>query len=441
MRAQWKRPAFAAADCLLIATLAASPALARAPGDSGTAAIVVSAAPAGVLAPGNAGVLGATVDGLLAAGRQLSPQLRAAALEAEAAADKAEAAGTLEDPVLSENYQRYRSGGLFSMNFITVTQTFPLWGKRDLRRRAALAEVDAARGRERAAQDELDEQIKVAYARYHAFTRAVAVNREIAGLARQMRHAASIRYGQGGGDQTGVIQALTEETSAATEGARLEAERASAVARLNTLLARPASTPLAEPLLLRPLPQAEPTLEALLDRARSANPTLFVNDAEIRGARIQRRLAGKAWYPDLSVGAGPIVQTNAPMGVSATVGFTIPLQWGAKRAGEREAAARLGAARERFDAAVADIEGSLGEALARLDAARRIDELLRRQTLAQARAGFRSALASYGQGRGDLAVVLAAEHRLHDTDLELLRTETDEQTALAAIERLIGGDL
>ena len=442
MRLRWKKPGFpAAAGCLLVATLEAAPALARAPIDAGTAAMAVSASPAGMLVPNDAGALGATVDGLLAAGRQLSPQLRAAALETEAAAAKAEAAGALEDPMFSENYQRYRSGGLFSMNFITVTQTFPLWGKRNLRHRAALAEVDAARGRERAAQDELDEQIKVAYARYYAFTRAVAVNKEIAGLVRQMSHAAAIRYGQGGGDQAGVIQALTEETSAAAEGARLEAERASAAARLNALLARPVSAPLAEPLLLRPLPPVEPSMEALLARARGANPTLLVNDAEVRGAQIQRRLAGKAWYPDLSVGAGPIVQTNAPTGVSATVGFTIPLQWGAKRAGEREAAARLGAARERFGAAVASIEGALGEALARLDAARRIDELLRRQTLPQAQAGFRSALAGYGQGRGDLAVVLAAEHRLHDTDLELLRTETDEQAALAAIERLIGGDL
>lgn len=76
----------------------------------------------------NAGALGATVDSVLAAGRALSPQLRAAALETKAAAARAEAAGALDDPVLSENYQNYRSGSLFSMHFLTVTQTFPLWG-------------------------------------------------------------------------------------------------------------------------------------------------------------------------------------------------------------------------------------------------------------------------------------------------------------------------
>src|SRR4051812_42163976 len=175
------------AGCLIAAALTTS-ALARAPTQD------------------DAGALGATVDSLLAAGRALSPQLRAAALETRAAAAKAETAGALDDPMFSENYQNYRSGGLFSMHFLTVTQTFPLWGKRDLRYRAALAEVDVARGRERTAQDELDEQIKVAYARYYAFTRAIAVNKDITALVRQMRDAAATRYGQGGGDQAGLMQ-------------------------------------------------------------------------------------------------------------------------------------------------------------------------------------------------------------------------------------------
>lgn len=384
---------------------------------------------------------GANVEGLLALGHRLSPTLRAAALDTASASARAGAAGALDDPVVSENYQYYRSGGLFSMNFITVSQTFPLWGKRDLRHRAALAEVDAARGRERAAQNEHDEEVKAAFARYYAFTRAVAVNKRIAGLARQVRAATTARYGQGGGDQGGAIQAMTEETNVAVEGARLEAERASAAARLNALLARPPGAPLAEPQRLRPMPSVMPSIETLLERARGSNGTLQANTAEVAAAQTQRRLADRAWYPDVTVGAGPIVQTNAPTGVSATVSLSIPLQRGVRRAGEQEAAARLGAAQQRFEAAMASIQGDLGQALARLDATRRVDNLLRRQALPQARAGYQSLLAGYGQGRGDLAAVITAERRVHDAELELLRTEADEQAALAAVERLIGGDL
>lgn len=386
---------------------------------------------------------GTTVDSLLALGHQLSPALRASALDIAAASARADAAGALDDPVLSENYQNYHSPNLFSMNFITISQTFPLWGKRALRHRAALAEVDAARGRERAAEDQLDEQIKVAFARYYAFTRALIVNSRLAALARQTRAAAAARYGGagGGGGEAGMIQTMTAQTSIATERAGLQAERDSAVAQLNALLARPPDAPLAEPLRLRPIPPVLPSMAALLARARGGNGTLHSDRATIAAARTQTRLARRAWYPDLTVAGGPIVQTNAPTGFSATVSLSIPLQWGVKQAGEREAAARLGAAEQRFDAAIASVQGALGEALARLRSGRETEALLRRRALPQANAGYRAMLAGYSQGRGDLAAVLTAERRIDDTELELLRTETDEQAALAQIERLIGGDL
>jgi cobalt-zinc-cadmium efflux system outer membrane protein len=51
------------------------------------------------------GPLGATVDGLLAAGRQLSPALRAAALDTAAAAARAGGADALDDPTISDSYQ------------------------------------------------------------------------------------------------------------------------------------------------------------------------------------------------------------------------------------------------------------------------------------------------------------------------------------------------
>jgi outer membrane protein, heavy metal efflux system len=74
-------------------------------------------------------------------------------------------------------------------------------------------------------------------------------------------------------------------------------------------------------------------------------------------------------------------------------------------------------------------------------AARNTEALLRRQALPQARAAMQSLLAGYSEGKGDLAAPIAAEHRAHDVELMLLKTELDQQVELAAIERLIGGAL
>ncbi len=387
-------------------------------------------------------LLGATVESLLAAGRRLSPGLRAAALDTDAAVAKASGADRLDDPTITDSYTYYKDPNVFSAHTVMLTQAFPLWGKRDLRRQAALADVDASRGRERAAQDELDERIKVAFAQYLLLTRDIAVNREIAELARRMKTAATVRYGQGGGDQAGVIQALGEETAAKMEAVRLSGARGATQARLNALIGRSVGAPLADPVRARPMPAAEPVLAALVERARAGNPALLTSTAAIAAARVRSTLADKAWYPDVTVGAGPLVQTNnRPVGFAATVGLSIPLFWGRAASGQREAAAQLGATQQRHDATRLEVEGAVGEAVARLRAARATEALLRRETMPQARAGFQAVLAGYGQGRGDLTAAITAEHQVHDVELRLLQAQLDAQVEVAAIERLIGGDL
>jgi outer membrane protein, heavy metal efflux system len=386
--------------------------------------------------------LGTTLEGLLTVSRQLSPSLRAAALDTAAAAAKAEGADALDDPMLSAGYQYYRNPNVFSGVAVTVTQTFPLWGKRDLRRQAALADTAAARGREQSTRDESDERIKVAFAQYYAISRQMAVNRNIVGVARRMNAAASARYGQGGGSQADIIQALSEETTAKIEIAHLEGERNAIRARIDALIARPVDAPLAEPTRLPVRGTADPVWSVLLERARAANPVLSAGGAEVEAARARQTLADKAWYPDLTIGAGPLIQTNhQPVGVAATIGFNIPVPWGREASQQREAAAQLSATQQRYDAAWLNIQGALAESVAKLQAARSTEALLRRQALPQARATMQSLLAGYSQGKGDLAAVIAAEHRTHDVDLLLLKAEFDQQVELAAIERLIGGAL
>jgi outer membrane protein TolC len=183
--------------------------------------------------------------------------------------------------MISDSYQYYRNPNVFSGHAIIVTQAFPLWGKRDLRREAALADLDAMRGREQAARDALDERIKVAFAQYYVASRALAVNREVIAVTRGMRAAAEARYAAGQGDQAAVILALGEETAAEVE-APLEAARGGAEV-LNALIARPASAPLPSLRLRRARresfnrlpgerPRRQPALAASVRRWMRTNP-------------------------------------------------------------------------------------------------------------------------------------------------------------------------
>src|SRR5262249_20066110 len=154
-------------------------------------------------------------------------------------------------------------------------------------------------------------------------------NQEVIAVTRGLRSTAEARYAAGTRDQASAIRALGEETSASIETARLEGDRAAAQEVLNALVARPADAPLADPLRLRRVPAGDLPVASLLERARGSSPSLAASGAEVNAAQSRAALAEKAWYPDLTVGAGPLVQTNnRPPGVAATIGLNIPLPWG-----------------------------------------------------------------------------------------------------------------
>ena len=107
----------------------------------------------------------------------------------------------------------------------------------------------------------------------------------------------------------------------------------------------------------------------------------------------------------------------------------------------REAVAKLGAAQQRLVQIETEIASDLEQSLAALAAAKRVGELTRKQLIPQLETAYKSALAGYSRDQGALAAVLEAEHRMHQARLDLLRVDTEAQTALAAIERLLGAKL
>ncbi|MFC4168640.1 TolC family protein [Teichococcus aestuarii] len=382
---------------------------------------------------------------MLGAARQLSPELAARALDTAAARARVDIAGSFPDPtvrVMSDEMPR-SSGPRENMMIYSFEQEIPLWGRRDLRRQVARAEVDQMTAQVQAADAELVEKVKVAFARYYtshqAVRRASDQHRAIHGVA----EAARERYALGRGEQQEVFRAEIEATLVAAEILRLEASLRSARGQLNALLNRPADATLAAPERLRPLPDARALdVTRLLERARAASPTLAADAAAISAAETNRALTERNWYPDVTVGAAAIDRGSyGPTGYQAWIGMKVPLQWGLRDAQAREAGAQASAARARLEAREQQIRGDLADAVAGAEGSRRTMDLIRRQLVPQAEALVRAGTAGYGLGRVDLATVLRAQHDLIGYRLQLLSAEFDGQRQMAAIERLVGGDL
>jgi cobalt-zinc-cadmium efflux system outer membrane protein len=403
----------------------------------GVAAAILAADPSSRAASNAEPAPGPTVEELLALVRNFNPDLAAAALDREQAVAKIYPAGALDDPMLN----LARDQGFRNTTF-SVAQEFPLWGKRELRSGVATADAAAAKGREGSVATELEEQVKVTFAQYYQSDRAIGVTREINALLRDLAGTVRARYGQGLGSQSDAIRADLEQTRLGPKLSALERDEQVAKAKINALIARPADAKLAPPATLRKVPGlASLQLDVLMARARDGNPMLATARAEIAVAEGEHTLVDKSWYPDVTLSVGGNDLPNQSPRVVAGVGIKIPLQWGVRDAQAHAASAKKAAAQARRDGTLLKIESDLQVALATLNQAQRTAELLKNALTQQSAAAYRSALVTYERGRGDLTPVLDAARQQLEVRLELLEVQMQEQTALATIERLIGGDL
>ncbi len=385
--------------------------------------------------PGN--LPGATVDELLALVRGFNPEVAAAALEREAAVAKIYPAGALDDPMLNLS----RDLG-FRQTMVTVAQEFPLWGKRELRREVAEANATAARGKEAGVTSELQEQVKMVFAQYYQAEQAVVVTRTIRAVLHDVAASAQARYAQGIGNQSDAIRAELEQTRIDPDLAMLERDGRVAKAKINALIGRPADAPLAPPKALRRVPPGSLlAFETLVARARERNSTVATARAEIAAAKGERALVDKSWYPDVTVTAGMSDVAGTGPRAIAGVGIKVPFQWGVREARERETTAMKGAAQLRLDAALLKIGSDLETALADLARAQRNADVLEHTLKPQSEAAYRSALAAYQQAHGDLMPVLDTARQRLQIGIDLLKARTEAESALATVERLVGGDL
>lgn len=382
-------------------------------------------------------VPGADVQGLLALVKNFNPNLAAAALDAEEAAAKVYPAGALGDPMVNV----FRDGS-FRQTFLSVSQEFSLWGKRDLRRNVAEATAKAARNRQGGVQRELEEQVKIAFAQYYAADRALNATHDIQALLDNLATLVRGRYAQGLATQSDAIRADLERTRVNSDLFMLERDEDTAKAKINALIGRQVEEPLAQPASLRTVPRADSLLLAnLMARAREQNPMLAMAQADIAGAEGELRLAGKSGYPDITLSAGASDLPGMSPRPTVGLGIKVPLQWGVRRANEQAASAKASAARSRLAGARLQLESDLKSALITLTQTQRSEALLGNALTQQSEAAYQSALASYQNSRGDLTAVFDAAHRQIEIKVQTLRVRIEEQSALAAIERLIGGDL
>jgi cobalt-zinc-cadmium efflux system outer membrane protein len=314
---------------------------------------------------------------------------------------------------------------------------FPLefGGKRG--RRLDLANATLARTVADLSVQSLDirRTVRLAYYEVVAAASRVQVTTELRGFAERTRNAARDRFESGAAPRLEALQAdlalaQADNEQEAARG-RLDAARAS----LNTALGRGPDAPAepADPFDLGAIPADPAALVA-------ASPDVAALDREIDEAVARERLAVAMRRADPTVSGGALFDARPDFtyGWRAGVAVAIPV-FTRHNAEVQVETARVTQLRAQREARVATLTGEAIAAAARAQAARR--QYLRYRDEIVPQLGSIEAMAedSYRSGQTNLAAFLQAlqagrELRLRATDAGL-----EYQTALADLERALGG--
>ncbi len=370
-----------------------------------------------------------------------NPGLQAAFARWQAAEARAAVAGALPDPRLT--YARFLEQvetrvGPQRQRF-ALAQTFPWPGKRGLREAAAREGAGAARAAFEQARLDLFRRVQEAYADYWLLGRRLAIAREHVRRVGELAAVARARFRSGAAPQGAVIQAQVE-LGRLEDGLRsLESLRVPAAQRMNAALGRGAAA--------APHPPAAPPGwgipfrdEEVLSGLAESSPALRRLDHAERADRYAAELAGRASYPDVTLGVEYVDTEEARMAgvagsgndsMAAVVSVNLPVWPGALRAGREAARARAEAARgERADAE-SRLAADLALALHGLrDAERRIG-LHERTLVPLARQALETVRQGFEAGTQPFASLVDAERMLLELErgLEEARAERGKREA------------
>jgi cobalt-zinc-cadmium efflux system outer membrane protein len=365
-----------------------------------------------------------------------NPDLREAGERAGAAEARAEASRRLPDPELKGELWGVpvtHPVGFDRANTIMIglRQSFPAWGSRDARERAAREDASSAGDTAEARRQEVVAQARRAFAAYARADREYRIHLEHVGLTSRIVEVARSLYQVGRGGQQDLLRTQAELSRLHVDVAGVEQQRRSAQALLNALMDRDPDA------ALGPTPDVS-TADALAgqdapanaERALEQRPELKAAARAVKRSEAALDVAKReAELPALMVGADYWYMPTLPdrHGYGAMVSMSLPwLNLGHRD--EVKAAERSGAAdRSALRAQQAAARYQLRDADAKLRAARETLALIHDRVLADARRSFESAQASFQSGRGDVTPVL-------DAARSYLQVRIDEVRALAELD-------
>ena len=367
----------------------------------------------------------------------------------EAARQRPGQESALPDPVVSLGYVSVGNplpgAGLgtqvLSNIGIMFGQEVPYPGKLKLRGEIASKEAEAAFQQYQAVQLGVIARLKQAYYRLgytYAASDLLIRNRDLLGKLVSVTEA---RYSVGKAAQQDVFKAQTQVSILETRLVKLEQQRVSAEAEMDSILNRRPGAPAGRPEAVEPK-ALNATLEELYAAARQNSPALRGDQKMIERSELAVHSARKEYYPDVTLSGGYFNQGDMPPMYQFQASFKVPLYfWRKQRAGVEEQVSMLSEARRTYEAADQSLLYRIKDDYTMAQASSKLMKLYAQTIVPQGNMALESSLSTYETGAVDFLSVLTNFTTVLDYEMNYLDEALNYELALSRLEEMTGRQL
>lgn len=378
---------------------------------------------------------------VLEAVRRDNPELAARRELTRSAIARSQASGRPEDPMVMLEWWQQPIDFARVPVMLTLRQPLPWLRRLRLQRRLAEQEVRPLQDEVEQVLHRLEAEARRAYFALVLAERSLAINQRLQKIVEDLADVSDARYRVGRAAQADVLRAQSERLVIENEQLDLERSRDEAVARLNGLMNRPASSSLG-PTATAPAVVSLPAEHDLLSRALVARPAIRRVRDELVAAETRLALADQENLPQLTLWGAYMIDFRGVDGFTLGVSTTLPVFSTLRRRPLIEGGrAEVAAVRQMVASAERQADVEIRAALLALAAAARHVRLHRDQLIPLAELTLQSTLSAYETDRVDFLAVLAAAREVRMHHLDHARFIVDYERRRADLEEAVGQDI
>jgi outer membrane protein TolC len=321
---------------------------------------------------------------------------------------------------------------------VMVSQEIPAPGKLKLKGEMASKEAQAEFQQYQAVQLSVISRLKQAYYRLqytYAAADLLVRNRE---LLEKLLKVTEERYSVGHAAQQDVFKAQTQTSILETRLVKLEQERRSRSAEINSILNRAVGTPVGRPEEVRPK-ELTVTLEELLAAARRNSPMLGRDQKMIERSELAVNMARKEYYPDVTLNAGYYNMGSMPPMYEVRADFKVPIYfWRKQRAGVNEQVNNLSQVRRTYEATDQTLRYQIQDEFLTAQASERLMKLYKQTVVPQGNLALEASFSTYETGSVDFLSVLSNFTMVLDYEMNYYDEALNYALALSRLEAMTG---